>query len=554
MSAAREHGAVAPAERPGASPQWWRDAVLYENHLPSMRDGDGDGIGDLQGLIDSLDYLGETLGIDAIWVGPFFRSPLLDQGFDITDHLDVDPIFGDLETFDRLLGEAHARRLKIIVDYVPNHTSNEHPWFVESRSSRHSPKREWYTWRDPAPGGGPPNNWISEAGGPSWTLDEATGQYYLHSHLAEQPDLNWRNPEVRVAMLDVLRFWMRRGADGVRIDVAHMLMKDPELRDNPPAPEGYTNPFELQPPDYLSQRHVNDRAHPDVHRVLGEIRAVLGEFGGRLAISEIEAMDWDTWARYFGDEGGGLHMPFAFQLIETAWEAEALAATIASLEQSLPEEAWPILTLGNHDRSRLASRIGSAQARVAAVLLLTLRGTPIFLYGDELGMVDQPVPRERQRDYFGLRGGVSHDAARTPMPWSAAPNGGFSAALPEDLWLPVSAEYESINIEAQLADPDSSLNLYRRLIALRGESNALRHGRYALVEHYPGCLVYRRAAGGETKLIALNLTAEELEIQLPAGTVRLSTHRDREGDRVAGSLRLRADEGVVLDLDQEIRR
>jgi alpha-glucosidase len=528
--------------------------VLYENHLPSMRDGNGDGIGDLQGLIDSLDYLADTLGVKGIWTGPFFRSPLLDQGFDITDYTDVEPVFGDLETFDRLIAEAHARDLKIIVDYVPNHTSDQHPWFVESRSSRDNPKRDWYTWRDPAPDGMPPNNWTSEAGGPSWTYDEQSGQYYLHSHLPEQPDLNWRNPEVREAMLDVLRFWMERGADGIRIDVAHMLMKDPELRDNPAAPEGHTNPYDIQSPDFHSQLHVNDRRHPDTHVVLAEIRSVLDEYGGRLAIGEIEAMGWDAWAEYFGAELNSLHLPFAFKLIETPWNAADLVETISGLEASLPEGAWPILALGNHDRPRLATRLGRPQARVASVLLLTMRGTPMFLYGDELGMVDQPVPRERQRDYFGLSGrGVTRDPTRTPMPWSSGPNAGFSPASPDDLWLPISAEHETINIEAQLADPDSSLNLFRRLIALRKESPALREGRYELVEQEAGdCLVYTRAADGDMKLIALNLTGAAHQVDLPAaGAVLISTKRDREGEQVSGKLALRPDEAVVIDVEED---
>jgi alpha-glucosidase len=518
-----------------------------------MRDGNGDGIGDLQGLIDSLDYLGETLGVDAIWTGPFFRSPLLDQGFDIRDYTDVEPVFGDLETFDRLIEAAHARGLKIIVDYVPNHTSDEHPWFVESRGSRDNPKRDWYTWRDPGPGGGPPNNWTSEAGGSSWSLDEATGQYYLHSHLPQQPDLNWRNPEVREAMLDVLRFWMERGADGIRIDVAHMLMKDPELRDNPPAPEGHTNPYDIQSADFHTQLHVHDRRHPDTHVVLAEIRSVLDEYGGRLAIGEIEAMGWDAWAEYFGAELDSLHLPFAFKLIETPWQAGELAETIAGLEASVPEGGWPILALGNHDRPRLATRLGRAQARVAGVLLLTMRGTPMFLYGDELGLVDQEVPRERQRDYFGLSGrGVTRDPTRTPMPWSGGPNGGFSPAPEEDLWLPVSAEYESINIEAQLADPDSHLNLYRRLIALRRESSALRQGRYALVEQATAdCLVYTRSSYDDAKLIALNLSANPQRLELAAaGTIAISTHLAREGERVAGTLALGGDEAVVIDFEE----
>ncbi len=235
-----------------------------------------------RGWSDSLDYLAEVLRVDAIWVGPFYRSPLLDQGFDISDYYDVEPVFGSLATVDKLLAEAHARGLRVIADYVPNHTSDQHPWFVESRSSRDDPRRDWYVWADPRPDGSAPNNWVSESGGPAWELDAATGQYYLHSHLKEQPDLNWRNPQVRSAMLDVLRFWLDRGVDGVRIDVAHMLMKDPLLRDNPPNPSGEPNPWDIQHPDFTSQLHVNDRLHPDLHDVLREIRGVLDEYDDRV--------------------------------------------------------------------------------------------------------------------------------------------------------------------------------------------------------------------------------------------------------------------------------
>ena len=539
----------ATAEPPA---DWWRGAVIYENHLPSVRDGNGDGVGDLHGLIESLDYLAETLGVDALWVGPFYPSPLLDQGFDISDYTDVNPIFGDLETFNRLIAEAHERGLKIIVDYVPNHTSDQHPWFVAARSSREDPKRNWYVWADPGPDGGPPNNWTSEAGGSVWELDELTGQYYLHSHLVEQPDLNWREPAVRDALLDVLRFWLDRGADGVRIDVAHMLMKDPELRDNPPDPTGKANPYDIQHPDFHSQLHVNDRRHADTHRVLAEIRSVLDEYGDRVAIGEIEAMDWSDWAEFYGSQLDGLHLPFAFALIETAWRAGALREIIAGLEQALPRGAWPILALGNHDRPRLATRIGRAQARVAAILLLTARGSPTLLYGDELGMVDQEVPPERQRDYFGLStGGVSRDPTRTPMPWNNSQNGGFSNAEPIDLWLPVSEEVEKINVETQLADPDSSLNLYRRTIALRRESPALCRGDYRAVETVAdGCLAYEREAPGDRKLVVLNLSAEPITVDPPAtGKVVVSTHRAREGQQIDRMLKLAGSEGLVIDVD-----
>jgi alpha-glucosidase len=524
--------------------------VVYENHLPSFRDGNGDGIGDLEGLIASLDYLSETLGVDAIWTGPFYRSPLLDTGYDVIDHTDVDPVFGDLGTVDRLLAEAHARGLRIIVDYVPNHTSDQHPWFQESRSSRGSPKRDWYVWADAPQGKAYPNNWTSEIGGSVWTRDERTGQFYLHSHLPEQPDLNWRNPAVRAAMLDVLRFWLERGVDGFRVDVAHMLMKDPELRDNPEDPEGAANPYELQAEAFFKQRHVNDRLHPDVHVVLREMRGVVEAYGGdRVLIGEVATPDWESWRAFYGAALDGIHLPFAFKLIETPWSAPALRESIAGLAAATPEGAWPILALGNHDRRRLASRIGPSQARVGAMLLLTLRGTPTILYGDELGMRDSPVPPERQRDYFALRGGQSHDATRTPMPWSGGPNGGFSSAREAELWLPAHRDHRAINVAAQLRDRRSTLNLYRRLLALRRSSGALRRGEYhvdaAGDDH---CLVYTRTLGGERKLIALNLTDQPREVTVGAGCLLLSTTLRHRTERVTGPVRLGPDEGIVIEV------
>jgi alpha-glucosidase len=539
------------AEEPRPGP-WWQEAIIYENHLPSFRDANGDGIGDIQGLTESLDYLAGVLGVTAVWVGPFFRSPLLDQGFDIVDHKDVEPVFGDLGDVDRLLSAAHARGLKVIVDYVPNHTSDKHPWFVESRSSPRSDKRDWYIWADARAGERYPNNWTSEAGGSVWEWDEGSGQFYLHSHLREQPDLNWRNPEVRSAMLDVLRFWLDRGVDGVRIDVAHMLMKDPGLRDNPENPDGSPNPYDVQHPEFTSQLHVNDRMHPDLHEVLREIRRVADAYGGdRVTIGEVEATEWERWAAYFGEELDELALPFAFQLIETPWEAPALAEVLGELEAALPEGGWPILALGNHDRPRLATRLGRSQARVAAMLLLTLRGTPTLLYGDELGLVDQEVPRELQRDYFGFTsGGASRDPIRTPMPWSAAPNAGFAPESVRQTWLPICREYSTLNVEAQLRDPSSMLNLYRRLVAARKRSRALGTGGFA--QHRASnahCLVYERQAQGERKLVAMNLTPQPHDLVIDErGSVTLSTNPGREDEPVDGLLRVEADEGVIVDL------
>ncbi|PZF82119.1 neutral/alkaline non-lysosomal ceramidase N-terminal domain-containing protein [Jiangella anatolica] len=535
---------VRAAGRLAADPEWWRGAVVYECHLPSFRDGSGDGIGDLDGLIEGLDYL-RDLGVDAVWTGPFYRSPLLDQGFDVSDYFDVEPVFGTLETFDRLVRAAHERGIRVIVDYIPNHTSDQHPWFVASRASRDDPKRDWYVWRDQ------PNNWTSEAGGSVWEYDEATGQYYLHSHLVEQPDLNWRNPEVREALLDVLRFWLDRGADGVRIDVAHMLLKDPEFRDNPPAPGGNHNEFDLQHPDFGTQLHVYDRRHPDTFAALSEIRAVVDAYpGGRVTIAEIEAMPWPDWAEYYG---AGMHLPFPFRLLETHWRADLLRAELSALYAALPEGAWPIVALGNHDRVRLATRLGGAQARVAAVLLLTLAATPCLLYADELGMTDQPVPVERQRDYFArAHGGVSRDPSRTPMPWTDGVNGGFSSAAPDHLWLPVWSAVASSNVEAQLADPASMLRLYRALTRLRHASPALRRGSIAFADAPAGVLAYTRAAATDRKLVLLNLTDRPIGVPMSVdGRVLLSTVSDAPRRVVAGELGLAADEAVVIDVERD---
>ena len=539
---------VAPATR---ETRWWREMVLYENHLPSVRDGSGDGIGDLEGLIQSLDYLALTLGVTAVWVGPFFRSPLLDMGFDITDYLDVEPVFGDLATFDRLIAEAHRRNVKIIVDYIPNHTSDQHPVVRGVALVAREPEaRLVRVGRRPS---GPALS--EQLGERGQRLGLGVGRPHkpvlspLSSQGTAGPQLAQPRGEGDDARRAAVLARPRRGwvphRRGAHVD------EGPGLRDNPPNPNPEPNPFELQDPEFYSQLHVNDRLHPDLHDVLRSINQVLATYDGdRVAIGEIEALEWDRWAEFYGAKLDELHLPFAFQLIETPWRAADLAKTIGSLESALPEGAWPILALGNHDRRRLASRIGRAQARVAAMLLLTLRGSPTILYGDELGMVDQVVPRERQRDYFGLSGGVSHDSTRTPMPWTGGRNGGFSTADPEQLWLPVSSDVQTINVESQLADPASSLNLYRRLLALRRASDALLRGEYrrhAATDEQ--CLVYTRTTESECKLIALNLTDEPRELRIiERGTVELSTSTRLTGTELSGVLPLAGDEGVVVDV------
>jgi alpha-glucosidase len=530
---------------------WWRNAVIYHVYLPSFKDSDGDGLGDLRGVLEGLPYLDEILGVDAIWISPFFVSPWIDGGYDIADHTRIDPRFGDLATFEELGTEAHRRGLRLIIDYVPNHTSDLHPWFQESRGSRDSSKRDWYVWADPRPDGVPPNNWVSEAGGSVWEWDEQTRQFYLHSHLVEQPDVNWRNPGVRAAMLGVLRYWLDRGVDGVRVDVAHMLMKDPELRDNPPNPAGQLNPYDRQHPDFHTQLHVNDRRHPDLHGVLRELRGTLDEYGDRIAIGELDVMPWAEWASYYGANLDELHLPMSFSLIETPWTAAAVGTALEQLEGALPGDAWPVNNLGNHDRSRIGSRYGESQARAAAMLLLTARGIPILYYGDELGMTDVAIPIGRLRDGFArLDGGPTRDPNRTPMPWTEAPGAGFSEPDAQEPWLPLGPDWRERNVERELTDPGSMLSLYRRLLALRRARPSLRAGTLQIIpSRCSDCLIYERRTENERLFIALNFSPEARIVTLPGGaaTVLLSTLADRSGEPCSGELTLAGHEAAVAE-------
>jgi alpha-glucosidase len=534
---------------------WWQTGVIYQVYPRSFRDTTGNGVGDLGGILEGLGYLAGTLGVDAIWLSPFYPSPMADFGYDVADYTNVDPLFGDLATFDVLVSQAHQRGLKIIVDLVPNHTSDQHPWFIESRSSRDNPKRDWYIWADAKADGSPPNNWLSVFGGPAWEWDAKTGQYYLHSFLKEQPDLNWRNPAVRTAMFAVVRFWLDRGVDGFRVDVAHYVMKDPELRDNPPNPQPGKS-IHKSLGNYDSLLHLYDKGHPDVHTVYREFRRLLDSDSTdrpRMAVGEIHIFDWQQWASYYGQNLDELHMPFNFQLLGIPWRAEAVRQVVDSLEAVLPPGAWPNYVLGNHDESRLVTRYGCAQARLAAMLLLTLRGTPTLYYGDEIGMADVPIPPERQQDPWGLRmPGLGRDPCRTPMQWSPAPNAGFSPPETPGLWLPLAVDYREVNVEQQLAGPASLLNLYRRLLAYRKATRALQWGDYQAVEGGPeNCYLFMRRASNQRLLIALNFSGQEQRLALPAlgrGRIVLSTHLDHQQTAGPRDLLLRGHEGVIVEL------
>jgi alpha-glucosidase len=576
--------------------QWWQTGVIYQVYPRSFQDTDGDGVGDLRGITARLDYL-QGLGVDAVWISPFYRSPMADFGYDVSDYTGVDPLFGTMEDFDALLAAAHARGLRVILDFVPNHTSDQHPWFVESRSSRTNAKRDWYLWHDAAAAGDDwrparervPNNWMSQFGGPAWTWDEGTGQFYLHSFLKEQPDLNWRNLEVRAAMYAAMRFWLDRGpngrgVDGFRMDVMWLLIKDEFFRDNPPNAT-YSDGTRVM------QMHNADQ--PETLEIVAEMRALMegcgdslegsspvekqilrfakddnskkddkqkseGVGGGssRVLIGEIY-LPLPKLVRYYGawPQLSGADLPFNFHLIQTRWAADAIADVIRTYEGLLPAGAWPNYVLGNHDQSRLASRIGAQQARAAAMLLLTLRGTPTMYYGDELGMVDVAISAEQVRDPAEKNHpgkGRGRDPERSPMIWVGAANAGFTQpdAVP---WLPLMNGWETENAAEQAKRPASMLMLYRKLLALRRQHDTLHAGGIADVAAEGAVLRYRRVGieGGESTdfMVLLNLGAEVATVKCGKGTVVLTTLLDGEGSEVEGTVTLEAGEGLLIALE-----
>ena len=525
--------------------EWWRDAVIYQIYPRSWRDSGRDGVGDLPGIVGRIDHL-TRLGADALWVSPFYPSPMADFGYDVSNYTGVDALFGTLADAERLIAEAHARGLKVVLDFVPNHSSDRHPWFEAARSSREDPHRDWYVWADPGPDGGPPTNWMSASGGPAWTFDEPTGQFYLHSFLPQQPDLNWREPALREAMLGAMRFWLDRGVDGFRLDVVYRCVKDARLRDDPPNPS--FDPASDPPFAAVIPTHSADR--PEVMELVVEpMRRLVDTYDDRCLIGEIY-LPLERLVDYYGTpKAPGVHLPFNFSLIFARWDAATLRDLIRRYESLLPEGAWPNWVLGNHDQPRIASRVGGAQARVAMVLLLTLRGTPTIYYGDEIGMHDVAIPPDRIRDPWELRMpgvGEGRDPCRTPMRWAAGPNAGFCPHGVEP-WLPMGNALDTINVAAQGKSPASMLSLTRALLALRRERAALRFGGYVSVEAEGEVLILTRARRGDRVTVALNLSGAGARVSA-RGRVLLSTARSggRSFEGVLGP-----DEAVVLDATGE---
>jgi alpha-glucosidase len=478
-----------------------------------------------------------------------------DFGYDVSDYCDIHPLFGSMSDFDRLLAEVHQRGLKLILDLVPNHTSDQHPWFLESRTSRDSPKRDWYIWRDPAPDGGIPNNWLSFFGGPAWTFAAKTGQYYLHQFVRQQPELNYRNHAVMAAVLDTMRFWLDKGVNGFRVDVIWLMVKDSLFRDEPPNPDwNGVNPFD-------KLQHIYTANLPEVHALIRQMRSTLDDHADRMMVGEIY-LPIEELVKYYGAPGQEeCHLPFNFQLIDAKWDAEVIKRLVDDYEAALPANAWPNWVLGNHDRHRLASRIGIHQARVAALLLLTLRGTPTCYYGDELGMDDVPIPPEKVQDPPAVNQPelahiVGRDPVRTPLQWDDSAHAGFSAPGARSPWLPIAANFREVNVAKELSIPDSLLNLYRRLLAYRKSSSALKIGSYHSVEINSAeaqkhCFVYERRSNDQHLMVALNFSNQTQYLSLPfsgSGEIVLSTSLGRAGRVDLAKIRLSPDEGCMIQL------
>ncbi|MBN1200883.1 MAG: DUF3459 domain-containing protein [Anaerolineae bacterium] len=546
-----------------ASP-WWQHGIIYQIYPRSFADSNGDGIGDLNGITGRLDYLA-NLGVDAIWLSPIYPSPDADFGYDISDYCAVDPKFGTLADFDRLLEEAHRREIRIVLDMVMNHTSDQHPWFIESRSSRDNPKRDWYLWRDPAPNGGAPNNWYSVFGGPGWESDPTTGQCYFHMFYRQQPDVNWRNPEVRQAMLDVFCFWLDRGVDGFRLDVFNAFFKHAELANNPVI-------FPVPVYGFAGQRHVNDISQPEMIPLLQELRALLDRYSTpgreRYAVGETFMGGPEKAAHYCGPDR--LHAAFNFEFLHSRWNAQLLMERVQRWEHCLGSDTWPNYVLNNHDVSRTATRWkglfsdpqDDARLKVAAAMLFTLRGTPFIYYGEEIGMRDIPLKSKAEvldpigKQFWPFMKG--RDGCRAPMQWSAGPNAGFSDPGVRT-WLPINADSVRRNVDAECDDPHSLFNTYRRLIALRRAHPVLVEGMFQPVTYGTRYIMaYIRQNHDQLVLVALNFSGRRHRLVLAGMLARagwkvlFSTHREEGGSLSLtrkGMVALEPYEALILEKD-----
>lgn len=498
---------------------WWKDGVIYQIYPRSFQDSNGDGIGDIQGIIQRLDYLNDgtrdSLGIDAIWLSPIYPSPMYDFGYDISDYESIDSTFGDLKLFQQLLKEAHKRKIKIIMDLVVNHTSHLHPWFLDSRSSKKSAKRDWYIWKDPLDGK-EPNNFLATFGGKAWTMDEKTGQYYYHSFLSEQPDLNWRNPEVKEAIFKMIQYWLDMGVDGFRLDVVNLYYKDEKWRNNPSRIFKGIRPFDRMV-------HIYDRDQPEMHQLLRDLRTLVDKKKDRMTVGEV-MMDppgkVEIPASYYG-KNDELHMAFNFAFLYSFWGAKNFKKVIDDWESALGEDNWPNYTLSNHDFRRHITRyhtrkLNMERAKLTALMLLTLRGTPFLYYGEEIGMESEKIPKEQLQDPLGIRYWPFHpgrDSERKPMCWDESTNSGFTTGKP---WLPIYTEWKTRNVNHMKKDPGSLWSFYRDIIHFRKNSKALKQGSIATgMDESGDILYYTRVKGKEKYHIILNFASKDVVFPFP---------------------------------------
>lgn len=528
---------------------WWKSGIIYQVYPRSFKDSDNDGIGDIKGIISKLDYLNDggenSLGIDAIWISPIYKSPMMDFGYDISDYRDIDSIFGSLEDFKQLLNSAHKRSIKIIMDLVLNHTSDQHPWFIEASSSKDNPKRDWYIWHENL--GKKPNNWVSLFEMSSaWWLDKRTNEYYLGTFTRNQPELNLRNPEVKREVYDMIRFWLDMGVDGFRLDVVNWFIKDEKYRDNPWK-------VSFIPMDV--QRHIYDRNRPETHDICKEIRALTDEYKDRMLVGEIYTNDTKEAISYQGKLGDELNMAFNFNFLFEKWSAGGFYSKIKKYYELLPEDAWPNFTLSNHDQPRhyfrfKAGKDSDARAKLAAAMLMTLRGTPFIYYGEEIGMSCDKILKKDLQDPLGKRGWPfikGRDGERTPMQWDNSAYAGFSTKKP---WLPVNSDYEYKNVSHQSSIKDSLLSFYKALIWIRKRSNALTIGTFDfLQEAQTDTICYKRSYKGEEVVVILNFSNKicDLHLRLEGqGQILLGTHRNMTSWVELNNLQLNPYEIIIM--------
>ncbi|GGQ12348.1 alpha-glucosidase family protein [Shewanella litoralis] len=498
---------------------WWRGGVIYQVYPRSLMDSNGDGVGDLQGIIAKLDYIA-SLNVDAIWISPFFKSPMKDFGYDISDYLEIDPLFGTMADFDQLIEQAHLRNIKVVIDQVLSHTSDQHAWFEQSRQSRDNDKADWYVWADPKDDGSAPNNWLAIFGGCAWEWEPRRQQYYLHNFLKSQPDLNFHCPQVRQAVLNNVEFWLKKGVDGFRLDAITFCYHDEQLRDNPAKPKDQRQGrgFSEDNP-YAYQYHYYNNTRPQTVGFIEELRALINRYPGAVTLGEVSSEDsLATMAEYTqGDDR--LHMAYSFELLTDDFSAAYIRQTVEELEASIGD-GWPCWAIGNHDVQRVATRWGKEQANPTMVkmlnaMLFSLRGSVCSYQGEELGLTEAPIEFNQLQDPFGITFWPmfkGRDGCRTPMPWvKSADNAGFSHTQP---WLPISAEHIDSAVDVQEVDSDSILNSYRHFLAWRKQQNVLIDGDIQFVDAHPNVLAFVRTLGSQRMLVLFNLSIQQSQFEL----------------------------------------